>query len=124
MNWTHRIAAAGGATVMALALATTTAHAQTTPPAKPTFDVSKVCQQRIPKLETKANKLLTRITGGADVAGSAANLRARAERARTAGNQAQADWLTGKAEHRDARAATVKDTLAKLAAYKQKHCGK
>jgi hypothetical protein len=122
MTWTHRIAAVGGATVMALALATSSASAQT--PTQPSFDVKKVCDQRIPKLETKANKLLTRVTGGADVAGSAASLRARAERAKTAGNDAQADWLNNRAAHRDSRAALVRDTLGKLEAYKQKYCGK
>ena len=107
---------------MALALATSSASAQT--PTKADFDVKKVCDQRIPKLEEKAGKLLTKITGGADVAGSAANLRARAERAKTAGNAAQADWLTDKATRRDARATLVRDTQSKLTAYKQKYCGK
>jgi hypothetical protein len=120
MRWTHRIAALGGATVLALAALTSTASAQT----EPSFDVKKVCDQRIPKLETKANKLLTRITGDAKVAGSTANLRARAERAKAAGNEAQADWLNGKADHRDQRLGLVRDSLTKLDAYKQKHCGK
>jgi hypothetical protein len=121
MRWTHRIAALGGATVMALAALTSTASAQTT---QPSFDVKKVCDQRIPKLETRAGKLLTRITGDAKVAGSTANLRARAERAKAAGNEAQADWLNGKADHREQRLGLVRDSLAKLDAYKQKHCGK
>ncbi|NRN70930.1 hypothetical protein GC106_82050 [Kibdelosporangium sp. 4NS15] len=118
MNWTHRIAAAGGATVMGLALLTSTAAAQ--PPTAPSFDVKKVCEQRIPKLEARANKLLTRINGGADVRGSVAALRARAERAT---NPAQKDWLNGKADHRAERAQTLRKAQERLNAYKQKHCG-
>jgi hypothetical protein len=121
MRWTHRIAALGGATVLALAALTPTAGAQTT---APSFDVKKVCDQRIPKLETRANKLLTRITGDAQVVGSTANLRDRAERAKAAGNEAHADWLNGRAGHRDQRVALLRDSLTKLDAYKQKHCGK
>ncbi|MBP2320990.1 hypothetical protein JOF56_001375 [Kibdelosporangium banguiense] len=121
MKWTHRLAALGGATAIALTTLTTAASAQAT---EPSFDVQKVCDQRIPKLETRANKMLTRITGDAKVVGSTANLRARAERAKAAGNEAQADWLNGKADHREQRVGLLRDALAKLDAYKQKHCGK
>ncbi len=122
MNWTHRIAAASGTLVLGLALLTSTASAQSSAPApaQPSFDVSKVCQQRIPKLENRANKALTRINGGADVRGSVANLRARAERAT---DPAQKDWLNGKADHRAQRVDVLKKTQERLAAYKQKYCG-
>ncbi|ALG06485.1 hypothetical protein [Kibdelosporangium phytohabitans] len=121
MKWTHRIAAASGATVMGLALLTTTAGAQPSPaPAQPGFDVTKVCQQRVPKLENRANKALTRINGSADVRGSVASLRARAGRAT---DQAQKDWLNGKADHRAQRADVIKKAQERLAAYKQKYCG-
>jgi hypothetical protein len=119
MKWTHRIAAAGGATVMGLALLTSTAGAQTPAP-KPTFDVKKVCEQRVPKLENRVNKALTRINGGADVRGSVANLRARAERAT---DPAQKDWLNGKADHRSERVDVLKKAQERLATYKQKYCG-
>jgi hypothetical protein len=121
MRWTHRIAALGGATVLALAALTSTASAQAT---EPSFDVKKVCEQRIPKLETRANKMLTRITGDDKVVGSTANLRARAERAKAAGNEAHADWLNGRAGHREQRVGLLRDSLTKLGAYKQKHCAK
>jgi hypothetical protein len=125
MNWTQRIAAAGGATVMTLTLLGTAASADpSAPPTASSFDVQKVCTQRIPKLEEKANKLVARITGDAKTTGSSANLRARAERAKTAGNQAQTDWLTGRAQHRDDRLDVVKKALGQLAGYKQKYCGK
>lgn len=120
MNWTHRIAAAGGATVMALTLLGGTASAQTPTSPTPTFDVKRICEQRIPKLENRANRMLTRITGGPETHGSAANLRARAERAQS---EAQRDWLNGRAQHRDDRAALVRKSLERLTAYKQKHCG-
>jgi hypothetical protein len=126
MKWTQRIAAASGATVITLTLLGTAASADPTTPPPPsgTFDVQKVCTQRIPKLEDRANKLVARITGGADVAGSSANLRARADRAKNAGNQAQADWLNGRAQHRDDRVELVKKALAQLTDYKQKYCAK
>src|SRR5690349_5445783 len=128
MNWTHqiapRIAAVGGATVLALALLGPAASAQqTSDPAQPTFDVKRVCDVRIPKLEAKANKVLGRINGGADTVGSVANLKARAEKARKAGNAAQADWLDGRAQHRTDRGELVKKTIGQLADYKQKHRG-
>ncbi|ONI77790.1 hypothetical protein ALI144C_30595 [Actinosynnema sp. ALI-1.44] len=121
MTWTHRIAAATGATVLGLTLLTSTASAQTSQaPTQPSFDVTKVCQQRVPKLENRANKALTRINGAADVRGSVANLRARAERAT---DPAQKDWLNGKADHRAQRVDVLKKAQERLAAYKQKHCG-
>ncbi|MFC0114553.1 hypothetical protein [Kibdelosporangium aridum] len=118
MKWTHRIAAAGGATVMSLALLTSTASAQT-PAQTPTFDVKKVCEQRVPKLENRVNKALTRINGGAGVRGSVANLRARAERAT---DPAQKDWLSGKADHRAQRTELLKKAQERLSTYKQKYC--
>ncbi|MET0132381.1 MAG: hypothetical protein ABW215_02185 [Kibdelosporangium sp.] len=121
MNRTHRIAAMGSATLLAFTVLSGTASAQTSPAPAPAFDAAKVCEQRIPKLETRANKLLTRLTGGPEATGSAANLRARAERAK---NDAQKDWLNGRAQHRDDRAAQVRKTIDQLNAYKQKHCAK
>jgi hypothetical protein len=122
MNWTQRIAAASGATVMTLTLLGTAASADpSAPPTAPTFDVHRICEQRIPKLENRANKLLARITGGPEVAGSSAALRARAQRAK---DPAQADWLNGKAQHRDDRAELLRKVLGQLDAYKQKYCGK
>src|SRR5882724_4317027 len=113
MKWTQRIAAASGATVMTITLLGTAASADPATPsaAPPGFDVHKVCDTRIPKLEDRANKLVTRITGDANLAGSSANLRARADRAQKAGDQAQADWLNGKAQHRDDRLDLVKKAL-------------
>lgn len=122
MKWTQRIAAVSGATILSVTLLGSAANAQ--PSTAPSFDVKRVCEQRIPKLEERANKLITRITGDVNVAGSSANLRSRAERAKTAGNEAQADWLNGKAQHRDDRVALVRKALDQLTAYKQKHCGK
>ncbi|MCE7008772.1 hypothetical protein LWC34_39075 [Kibdelosporangium philippinense] len=111
MKLTLRIATA---TVLGLALLTPAANAQT-----PTFDVKKVCEQRVPKLENRVTKALTRINGGADVRGSVANLRARAERAT---DPAQKDWLNGKADHRAERVDVLKKAQERLGAYKQKYC--
>jgi hypothetical protein len=119
MRWTHRIAAASGATVLAMTLLSTTASADPSTP--PTFDVHRICDQRIPKLEDRATKLVARITGGPEVAGSSAALRARAQKAK---DPAQADWLNGKAQHRDDRVEVLRKALSQLADYKQKHCGK
>ncbi|TCO58364.1 hypothetical protein [Actinocrispum wychmicini] len=127
MKWIQRIAAAGGATVIAVTLVGTAASADPATPnpsAGHSFDVQKVCAQRIPKLSDRATKLITRITGGPEVAGSSANLRARAEKAKTAGNPAEADWLDGKAQHRDDRLDLLKKAVAQLDAYKQKYCAK
>jgi hypothetical protein len=128
MKLTQRLAAACGATAIALTVFAGAANADPSAPAAPPtskgFDVQKLCTQRLPKIEDKANKLIAKITGGADVTGSSANLRARAEKARTAGNDAQADWLNGRAQHRDERLDVVKKAVAELDAYKQKYCTK
>jgi hypothetical protein len=126
MNWTQRIAAASGATILSLTLlgAAASADPAAPPSSPPAFDVKRVCDQRIPKIEERATKLVTRITGDANVTGSSANLRARAERAKNAGNDAQADWLNGRAQHRDDRVAVVRKALDQLNSYKQKYCGK
>lgn len=122
---TQRLAAACGVTVITLTVFAGAASADpTTPPKSKGFDVQKLCTQRLPKIEDKANKLIARITGDATVTGSSANLRARAEKAKAAGNDAQADWLNGRAQHRDERLDVVKKAVAELDAYKQKYCAK
>jgi hypothetical protein len=128
MKLTQRIAAACGVTVITLTVLAGAANADPSTPAAPPaskgFDVQKLCTQRLPKIEDKATKLITRITGDATVKGSSANLRARAEKAKAAGNNAQADWLNGRAQHRDERLDVVKKAVAELDAYKQKYCAK
>jgi len=128
MKLTQRLAAACGVTAITLTVfagaASADPSAPAAPPASKGFDVQKLCTQRLPKIEDKANKLIAKITGGADVAGSSANLRARAQKAKTAGNDAQADWLNGRAQHRDERLDVLKKAVAELDAYKQKYCAK
>jgi hypothetical protein len=116
------MAATVGAAVMTIAMLTPAANAQPSSTAPDT--ARKLCEQRIPKLEERANRLLTRITGGPEVHGSSAWLLARSEKAKARGDAAQADWLAGKAANRGARAELLRQTQQRLTDFKQKHCGK
>jgi hypothetical protein len=69
--------------------------------------VSWLCQQRLPRLRSRATRLVERINGGADVRGSVAWLKEKAARERQAGRETAAGLL-------EQRAARRADQVAKL----------
>jgi hypothetical protein len=63
--------------------------------------VTFLCDQRLPKIEKRTGKLVERIQGDENTRGSAANLRARADREREAGRETTAQALEERADRRE-----------------------
>jgi hypothetical protein len=63
--------------------------------------VTFLCDQRLPRIEKRTGKLVERIQGDEDTRGSAANLRARADREREAGRENTAQVLEERADRRE-----------------------
>ncbi|TCO45115.1 hypothetical protein EV646_109290 [Kribbella antiqua] len=82
----------------------------------------RLCADVLPKLIARREKLATRISGGADVKGSAAWLKARAAKQRAKGHEKVADKLEKRAERRGARLEQLGKIKTELEAFKTKHC--
>jgi hypothetical protein len=63
--------------------------------------VTFLCDQRLPRIEKRTSKLVERIQGDEETRGSAANLRARADREREAGRETTAQTLEERADRRE-----------------------
>jgi hypothetical protein len=63
--------------------------------------VTFLCDQRLPRIEKRTGKLVERIQGDEETRGSAANLRARADREREAGRENTAQVLEERADRRE-----------------------
>ncbi|MFI9009277.1 hypothetical protein ACIGNX_18815 [Actinosynnema sp. NPDC053489] len=85
--------------------------------------VKQLCEQRVPKVEDRIGRLTTRFTGGPEVVGSTAWLRAKAQQARDKGDTARADRLDGRAERRDGRLAKLGDAQRRVDEFRAAHCG-
>ncbi|PPK64475.1 hypothetical protein V5P93_007074 [Actinokineospora auranticolor] len=85
--------------------------------------VGKICQQRIPRIEQRVTKLTERINGGAEVRGSVAWLKARAEKERAAGRETTAQVLEERAEKRAGRVDQLNQAKQRAADFKTKYCG-
>jgi hypothetical protein len=138
-TWTRRLTVACcGAAVGVLAL-TPLASAETSPTAAPTppssstaapvgpitlspAESQEVCGDWVPKLTTRAEKLTARINGGPEVAGSVANLKARAADQSAKGRTAAAKKLTQRATKRAGRIADLDSAKQHLDAFTAAHC--
>ncbi|MEC3977464.1 hypothetical protein [Amycolatopsis sp. H20-H5] len=126
-TWRRRLALAGCGTAVILLAAAPLAAAETsgTPVAPITLspeESQQVCGDWVPKLTTRATKLTDRINGGPEVAGSVANLKARAEDQKKKGHADAADRLTKRAEKRSGRLADLATAKQKLDAFTGAHC--
>lgn len=126
-TWT-RLALAGGASAACLLVAAPLASAQTTSPA-PVAPITlspeesqQVCGEWVPKLQKRAENLQKRINGGAEVAGSVANLKARAQDQRTAGHEDRAKKLDDRATKRQGKIGELNTAKQKLDAFASAHC--
>ncbi|MCR6483124.1 hypothetical protein M8542_09870 [Amycolatopsis sp. OK19-0408] len=126
-TWT-RLALAGGASAACLLVAAPLASAQTTSPA-PVAPITlspeesqQVCGDWVPKLQKKADNLQKRINGGPEVAGSVANLKARAQDQRTAGHEDRAKKLDDRATKRQGKVGELNTAKQKLDAFAAAHC--
>lgn len=130
-----RIAATGcavGALTAALSMAGAVATAETQPPSSEPGSVTItlspeqvrfLCEQRLPRTESRTTKLIERINGGADVRGSAEWLRKRAERERAAGRETTAEVLEERAERRAGRVDELNRIKTQVAEFRSQYCG-
>jgi hypothetical protein len=126
-----RIALIGSAVAVLLAAAPAVALAQPPPSAPPGSvtitltpeQVAVLCAKRLPRMETRATKLTERINGGAEVRGSVAWLKDRAERERAAGRETSAQLMADRAERRAGRVGELDKIKAWVADFRSRHCG-
>jgi hypothetical protein len=84
--------------------------------------VQHLCEKRLPKAERRADKLVERINGGADVRGSVAWLKERAAKERAAGRETTAKLLEERAERRAGRVDQLTKVKTRVADFRSQHC--
>ena len=110
--------------------ATTTASATSSPTPTPSYkqvtlspeESQRLCAEKLPKLIERRDKLAKRISGGADVKGSVAWLKARAEKHKAKGHDRIAAQLEKRAERRSGRLEQLATMKTKLETFKTEHC--
>jgi propanediol dehydratase small subunit len=105
---------------------TATAVAQTDEPVTITLSpeqVQHLCDKRLPKIEKRVDRLLTRINGDAEVRGSAEWLRARAATEREAGRETSAQLLEERADRRLDRVDDLTKIKQWTTDFRTDHCG-
>ncbi|MYW90280.1 hypothetical protein G3I59_06515 [Amycolatopsis rubida] len=127
MRGTRRLALAGCGIAAGLLVAAPIASAGTQAPAPAPVtlspqEVQQMCTAWVPKLRKQAQNLTNRINGGPEVSGSVANLKARANDARTKGHTAQADRLQKRADKRQGRIGELANATKQLDAFTAAHC--
>ncbi|HEY3710895.1 MAG TPA: hypothetical protein VGL64_16055 [Amycolatopsis sp.] len=128
-TWTRRLALAGGGIAAGLLAVTPLASAQSSAPPAAVAPITlspeesqQVCGDWVPKLQKRSQNLTERINGGAEVAGSVANLKARSADQKAKGHTAAADRLQKRADQRQARISQLADAKQKLDAFASAHC--
>lgn len=84
--------------------------------------VTRLCEHRLPRIEKRTSRLVERINGGADVRGSAAWLRAWAEKERAAGRETAAELLDERADRREGRVEQLNQINTWAADFRAAHC--
>jgi hypothetical protein len=105
--------------------ATASAQTGTSEPVTITLSAEQVqnlCENRLPRIEKRAGRLLERINGGAEVRGSVAWLRARATTERDAGRDATADQLEERADRRAGHVDEIDKVKQWAADFRTAHC--
>lgn len=109
---------------------TTVASADPSPTPTPTYkqvtlspeESQRLCAEKLPKLIERRDKLAKRISGGADVKGSVAWLKARAEKQKAKGHEKIAAQLQKRADRRSERLTQLATMKTKLETFKSQHC--
>jgi len=109
---------------------TTVASADPTPTPTPSYkqvtlspeESQRLCAEVLPKLIARREKLATRINGGADVKGSVAWLKARAEKQKAKGHPKIAAQLEKRADRRSERLKQLGTMKTKLETFRSQHC--
>jgi hypothetical protein len=132
--WGRRAAIAGCGVAAVLAVAAPVASADTTTPApapaQPSYapitlspqEAQRLCATTLPRLEEREQKLTDRINGDAQVRGSVAWLRARAQDQRAKGHSKAADALDQRADRRAKRVNDLTSIHQRLDAFSTAHC--
>jgi hypothetical protein len=105
---------------------TATATAQTDEPVTITLSAEQVqhlCEKRLPKVEKRVDRLLTRINGDAQTRGSAEWLRAKAATEREAGRETSAQLLDERADRRLGRVDDLTKIKQWVTDFQTDHCG-
>ena len=129
MRTTKRLALAGCGIAAGLLIAAPIASADTQTPAPAPAPITlspqeaqQVCTAWVPKLRKQAQNLTNRINGGPEVAGSVANLKARANDAHAKGHTAEANRLQKRADKRQSEVGKLADATKQLDAFASAHC--
>ncbi|HET6988170.1 MAG TPA: hypothetical protein VFI00_16215 [Kribbella sp.] len=109
---------------------TTIASADPSPTPTPTYkqvtlspeESQRLCAEKLPKLIERRDKLAKRISGDADVRGSVAWLKARAEKQKAKGHDKAAAQLQKRADRRSERLTQLGTMKTKLETFKAQHC--
>jgi hypothetical protein len=127
---TRRAAIVGCGAAAVLAISAPVASAQTTEPTTPSYapitlspeQSQRLCADLLPRLIDRTTKLTTRINGGADVPGSVAWLKARAQNQRAKGHPQIAGQLEQRADRRAGRVGDVNSIQQRLTTFKTQNC--
>jgi fermentation-respiration switch protein FrsA (DUF1100 family) len=141
MNRTSRIVIGGAVIGSVLFGGTAVAVAQEDPSSEPSQPTSQpapsgsvtitlspeqvtfLCDQRLPRIEKRTSRLVDRIQGDADTRGSAAWLRARADRERDAGRETTAQLLEERADRREGHVDQLNKINKWATDFSTQHCG-
>jgi hypothetical protein len=124
------LAAGTSAVVLVGGLVGSTTVASADPTPRPSYkqvtlspeESQKLCAERLPKMIERRDKLAQRISGGADVKGSVAWLKARAAKQKAKGHEKAAARLEKRAERRSERLKQLGTVKTKLETFKSEHC--
>ncbi|MFB7337227.1 hypothetical protein FNH09_28695 [Streptomyces adustus] len=105
----------GLATAALLAGGTTAATALTTPAPVPTDDGAQALCKRLPKLDDRIDRALTRLNGDAGTRGSVARLQQRVDNAEAAGHKAVETYLQDRLTFRKSLVTTLQQRQKDLA---------
>lgn len=84
--------------------------------------VQNLCEKRLPRIEQRATRLLTRIQGDATVRGSVAWLHAKATKERDAGRETTAQLLDERADRRAGRVDQLNKIKQWATDFRTQHC--
>jgi hypothetical protein len=135
MNRTSRIVVGGAVVGSVLFGGAAVATAQEDPSTQPTpsepgsvtitlspEQVTRLCENRLPKIEKRTSRLVERIQGDESTRGSAAWLRARAKKERDAGREETAQLLEERADRREGHVDQLNKINKWATDFQTQHC--
>ncbi|MFD9001085.1 hypothetical protein ACFV0T_08970 [Streptomyces sp. NPDC059582] len=108
----------GFATAALLVGGTTAATAEGTPAPTPTGDGARALCKRLPKIDDRIDRVLTRLNAGVDTRGSIARLQKRVDNAKAAGHDEIETYLQDRLTFRKSLVSTLRQRQKDLAGVK------